>query len=110
MTPAKTTQRTDGPMPTSSMTSSTVRYQSNETTPIVITKRSRPANTKPLVFKHTCLFRFEDRQSCEAAIEPPVLDRLGEAAGEVSVQLYRRMRRSEALPAPFAKLLRRPKR
>ena len=97
-------------MPTSRMTSSTIRYQSHETAPIVITKRSHPANTNPLVFKHTCLFRFEDRQSCEAAIEPPVLDRLGEAAGEVSVQLYRRMRRSEALPAPFAKLLRRPKR
>jgi hypothetical protein len=47
-------------------------YQSNETSPIVIAKRFHPANTNPLVFKRTCLFRFEDQQSCEAAMQPVV--------------------------------------
>ena len=63
-------------------------YQSNETSPIIITKRSHPANTNPLMFKRTCLFRFDDEQSCGAAIQSGVLDQLGEAAGEVSLQLY----------------------
>ncbi|MDH3818742.1 MAG: hypothetical protein OES21_09020 [Myxococcales bacterium] len=82
-------------------------YQSHETSPIVISKRSHPANTNPLVFKRTCLFRFEDPQSCEAAMQPEVLDRLRDAAGEVAVQLYQRMPRSEALPARLGKVLRR---
>jgi len=82
-------------------------YQSNETSPILISKRSHPANTNPLVFKRTCLFRFGDPQSCEAAMQPGVLDRLRDAAGEVVVQLYQRMPRSEALPARLGKVLRR---
>ena len=83
-------------------------YQSNETSPIVITKRSHPANTNPLVFKRTCMFRFEDRQSCEAAMQPTVLNQLRETRGEVSVQLYRRMQRKNALPAPLTRLRIRP--
>lgn len=78
-------------------------YQSNETSPIVISKRAHPANTNPLVFKRTCLFQFEDEQSCDAAMRSGVLDQLGEAVGELSVQLYRRVPRKSALPAAFAK-------
>ena len=81
-------------------------YQSNETSPIVITKRSHPANTNPLVFKRTSLFRFDDQQSCEAAMQPAVLNQLQEAAGELSVQLYRRLPKSRALPASLRKLMR----
>jgi len=85
-------------------------YQSHETSPIVISKRPHPANTNPLVFKHTCLFRFQDRSSCEAAMEAAVLARLQQSVGEVSVQLYERMPRSEALPARLRKSLRRRRR
>jgi uncharacterized protein (DUF1330 family) len=81
-------------------------YQSSETSPIVISKRSHPANTNPLVFKQTALFRFEDQESCEAAMQPGVLTQLQEVAGEPSVQLYRRVPRKDALPASLAKLLR----
>ena len=82
-------------------------YQSYETAPIVISKRPHPANTNPLVFKRTLLFRFEDRASCEAAIQTSVLAQLRESAGEVSVQLYERLPRSEALPPALGQLLRR---
>jgi uncharacterized protein (DUF1330 family) len=81
-------------------------YQSNETSPIVVSKRSHPANTNPLVFKRTALFRFEDRESCEAAMQSRVLNQLRGAGGEVSVQLYRRVPRKNALPAALGKLLR----
>lgn len=81
-------------------------YQSNETSPIVISKRPHPANTNPLVFKLTCLFRFEHQQECEAAMQPGVLNPLQEAAGELSVQLYQRVPRRKALPAALGKLLR----
>jgi uncharacterized protein (DUF1330 family) len=81
-------------------------YQSSETSPIVISKRSHPANTNPLVFKRTCLFRFEDQQGCEAAMQSGVLNRLREAGGEASVQLYRRVPRKKTLPAALEKLLR----
>lgn len=81
-------------------------YQSNETSPIVISKRSHPANTNPLVFKHTCLFRFEDQQACEEGMQPGVMNELQEAAGELSLQLYQRVPRSQALPAALSKLLR----
>lgn len=80
-------------------------YQSHETSPIVISKRPHPANTNPLVFKRTCLFRFEDHASCEAPLQPTVATQLQDAAGELSVQLYRRKPRTEALPATLAKLL-----
>ena len=80
-------------------------YQSNETAPIVISKRPHPANTNPLVFKRTCLFRFDDLQSCEAAMESDVLNQLQEAGGDASVQLYRRVPRKSALPAGLGKLL-----
>jgi len=81
-------------------------YQSNETAAIVISKRPHPANTNPLVFKRTCLFRFDDEQSCGAAIQSGVLDQLGEAAGELSLQLYRRVPRASAVPAALGKVLR----
>ena len=81
-------------------------YQSNETAAIVISKRPHPADTNPLVFKRTCLFRFEAGQSCEAAMQSGALDQLGEAGGEVSVQLYRRVPRKNALPAALGNLLR----
>ena len=80
-------------------------YQSRETSPIVISKRPHPANTNPLVFKRTCLFRFTDRQGCEGAIQPEVLNQLREAGAEVSVQLYRRVPREDALPAALGKLI-----
>jgi uncharacterized protein (DUF1330 family) len=80
-------------------------YQSNETAAIVISKRPHSANTNPLVFKRTCLFQFEDEQSCEAAMRSGVLNQLGEAGGEVSVQLYRRVPRKNALPAGLGKLI-----
>ena len=78
-------------------------YQSEETAPIVISKRSHPANTNPLVFKRTALFRFETQQSAEVAMQPGVLNQLKEAGGEVSVQLYRRVLKKDALPAVFAR-------
>ena len=80
-------------------------YQSNETAPIVISKRPHPANTNPLVFKRTCLFCFANQESCEAAMQSDVLNQLQEACREVSVQLYRRAPRKSALPAGLAKLL-----
>jgi len=80
-------------------------YQSNETSPIVISKRPHPANTNPLVFKRTCLFRFQDQQSCEAAIQAGVLNQLREAGGEASVQLYRRVPRKDALPDALGKII-----
>ena len=79
-------------------------YQSHETSPIAITKRYHPANTNPLLFKRTALFRFESRDSSEAALEPGVLNRLQEAGGEVSVQLYRRVAKKDALPSTLGKL------
>jgi len=81
-------------------------YQSNETSPIVISKRSHPANTNPLVLKRTCLFRFEDQPGCEAAMQVGMLNQLRQAGGEASVQLYRRVPRNNALPAALEKLLR----
>lgn len=80
-------------------------YESVETSPIVISKRAHPANTNPLVFKRTCLFRFEDQQACEAAMHESVIDQIGRAAGECSVQLYRRVPRREAMPKGFSGLL-----
>ena len=81
-------------------------YKSNETSPILITKRPHPANTNPLVFKRTSMFRFDDEQSCETAMQPDVLSQLQAGAGEVSVQLYHRVPRSEALPAALRKWMR----
>lgn len=80
-------------------------YQSHETSPIVISKRHHPANANPLVFKRTCLFRFADRESSEAAMQSRVLTELREAGGEVSVQLYGRVPRRNALPAGLGKLI-----
>ncbi len=78
-------------------------YRSVETSPIKISKREHPANTNPLVFKHTALFRFEDRSSADQVIGPGVLNQLQEAAGELSVQLYRRVPKTEVLPAPLSR-------
>ncbi|MGB5192435.1 MAG: hypothetical protein WBN70_05605 [Polyangiales bacterium] len=80
-------------------------YQSEETSPISIAKRPHPANTNPLVFKRTALFHFDDRDACQAAMGGGVLNQLQEAAGEVSVQLYQRVRKRDALPASVAGLL-----
>lgn len=79
-------------------------YESAETSPITLTKRAHPANTNPLVFKRTAMFRFLDRQSCDAEMQPEVLNALQEAAGPVSVQLYRRLPRKDALPVPLVGL------
>jgi uncharacterized protein (DUF1330 family) len=81
-------------------------YQSHETWPISITKRAHPANTNPLLFKRTALFRFEDQEGCSVAVTPGVLNQLREAAGEVSVQLYRRVSKKDALPVSLAGLMR----
>ena len=81
-------------------------YQSHETAAIVISKRPHPANTNPLVFKRTALFRFEDQESCEAGMQAAVLGQLQQVAGELSVQLYFRVPRHKALPAALGKLRR----
>jgi len=81
-------------------------YESEETAPIVITRRPHPANTNPLLFKRTCLFRFTDQAACQAAMRREAVDEIREAAGETSVQLYRRVAKKRALPASLAKLLR----
>ena len=81
-------------------------YKSNETSPILITKRLHPANTNPLVFKRTSMFRFDGEESCETAMQADMLSQLQEAGGEVSVQLYRRVPRKNKLPAALEKLLR----
>lgn len=74
-------------------------YQSAETSPILITKKQHPANTNPLTYPNTALFRYESQHDCEDAITPGVLDQLKEAAGDdISVQLYRRLTRREVLP------------
>ena len=80
-------------------------YQSNETSPIAISKRSHPANTNPLVFKRTYLFRFEDQQACEEGMQPGVMNELQEAAGELSLQLYQRVPRRDALPSALGNML-----
>ncbi len=80
-------------------------YQSHETAPIVISKRFHPANTNPLVFKRTALFRSEDQQGAEAAMQSGVLNQLKEAGGEASVQVYQRVRRKDAWPAAFGRML-----
>ncbi len=81
-------------------------YQSAETSPIVIAKKYHPANTNPLVYKNTALFGYETQERCEEAITPSVLNQLIEATSDdVSVQLYRRLARREALPSLFAKLV-----
>ncbi|MGB5547512.1 MAG: hypothetical protein WBM74_13140 [Polyangiales bacterium] len=76
-------------------------YSSSETAPIVISKRSHPANANPLEFKRTSLFRFEGQRSCEMAVQRGLLNQLREAGGDVSVQLYQRVPRSKALPVPL---------
>ena len=81
-------------------------YQSQETAPIVISKRPHPANTNPLAFKRTMLFRFDTQRNVESAMQPGVLNQLTEAAGDVSAQLYRRVPRTDALPTELGKLLR----
>lgn len=78
-------------------------YQSEETSPIVISKKPHPANTNPLAFRRTVLVRFEDEASCEEAMREGVLNQLREAAGEVSVQLYQRVPKRDALPAALAR-------
>jgi uncharacterized protein (DUF1330 family) len=80
-------------------------YQSEESSPIVISKRPHPANTNPLVFKRTMLFHFDSQRNAEAAMQPGVLNQLKEAGGDVSVQLYRRVPRNESMPAALAKLV-----
>jgi len=81
-------------------------YQSAETSPIVIAKKQHPANTNPLVYPNTALFQYESQERCEDAITPGILNQIKEVAGDdVSVQLYRRLTRREALPAALAKLL-----
>jgi uncharacterized protein (DUF1330 family) len=81
-------------------------YQSEETSPISIAKNSHPANTNPLVFKYTALFRFDDPDDCRGAMSGGVVNQLREVAGEISVQLYQRVPKKEALPASVAALLR----
>lgn len=80
-------------------------YESVETSPIKITKREHPANTNPLLFKRTMMFRFEDQAACDTALQSGVLNELRGVSGEISVQLYQRVSRSEALPRPLGKLL-----
>lgn len=80
-------------------------YQSAETSPIVIAKKQHPANTNPLIYPNTALFRYESQERCEDAITPGILNQLKEVAGDdISVQLYRRLTRQEALPEAFAKI------
>jgi uncharacterized protein (DUF1330 family) len=81
-------------------------YESEETSPIQISKRPHPANTNPLVFKRTALFCFEDESSCRSAMTPGVLDQIQEAGGDASIQLYRRVPRKASLPASLAKAAR----
>ena len=78
-------------------------YQSAETSPIVIAKKQHPANTNPLTYPNTALFRYESQDRCEDAITRGILNQLKEVAGDdISVQLYRRLTRREALPAALA--------
>ena len=81
-------------------------YQSHETSPIVISKRPHPANTNPLVFKRTALFRFEDQHIFNNENSNAQSHRSPEAVGEASVQLYRRVPRINALPSALGNLLR----
>ncbi len=77
-------------------------YYSEETSPIVIAKKFHPANTNPLVYASTVLVDFSDRASCEEAMTEANVNRLTATVGQdISVQLYRRQRRRDVLPAPL---------
>jgi uncharacterized protein (DUF1330 family) len=80
-------------------------YRSVETSPIKIAKRDHPANTNPLVYKHTALIRFDSEQQAIDALTPGVLNQLQEIAEEPSLQLYQRVPKTEAMPAQVSKLL-----
>ena len=80
-------------------------YRSEETSEIKIAKRDHPANTNPLAFRHTALYRFESAEAAAVSLTPRVLDQIREVTGEPSLQLYRRVPRREAMPAQLAKLL-----
>ncbi len=74
-------------------------YRSVETSEIRLAKRAHPANTNPLRFAQTALVAFPNKESCLDAMTPGLLNQLKEVAGDdLSVQLYRRLRREEALP------------
>ncbi|MGB5809951.1 MAG: hypothetical protein WBG86_05435 [Polyangiales bacterium] len=88
-------------------TGAKLAYHSEETSPIVIAKKSHPANTNPLVYPSTTLFAYPTQEQCEEAITPGLLNQLKEITGsDISLQLYRRQRRSEALPRPLLRFLR----
>lgn len=80
-------------------------YRSVETSPIKITKRDHPANSNPLVFRHTALIRFDTEDEARDALTPGMLNQLREIVGEPSLQLYQRVPRAEALPPRVAKLI-----
>lgn len=82
-------------------------YHSQETAPINIAKKFHPANTNPLVYPNTVLFEYRSQEQCENAVTAGLLNQLKEITGnDISLQLYRRQRRAEALPAPLVRLLR----
>ena len=80
-------------------------YQSAETSPIKITKRDHPANTNPLVFKETAMFRFASLEDYRAAMTSEVSAAPRDAAGDLSAQLYQRVPRRDAVPAALARVL-----
>lgn len=91
-----------------SSVSAKVVYHSEETSPIAIAKKPHPANTNPLVYPGTVLVRFPSQEGAESAMTAGFLNQLKEITGDdVSVQLYRRQRREEALPARLRSIARR---
>ena len=71
-------------------------------------RRFEASFTHSLAFKHTVMFRFATQGDGESAMTRRVLNEVREAVREVSVQLYRRLSRDEALPALLARLLNSP--
>lgn len=84
-----------------------VVYHSEETSPIVIAKKYHPANTNPLVYANTALIELPSQSDAESAMTAGLVNQLKEIAGDdISVQLYRRQRREEAVPPPLRPLAR----
>lgn len=84
-----------------------VVYHSEETSPIVVAKKYHPANTNPLVHPSTLLVEFPSQSATENGMGAGFVNQLKEIAGDdISVQLYERQRREDAIPTPLRGLVR----
>ncbi len=73
-------------------------YASQETSEIALMRNPTPADPNPLLYKSMAIFRFDDVPSAQAALPAAAVTQLQEIAGDLSIQVYQRMRRSQMLP------------